>query len=140
MLVTKLLAVITLFTVMVPRCAADPNVSAAISFKAALTVAVWVPLAIDRFVPAPVSVFKVLAPSVPIALIAVTLLLVKVFAKPAFTAPTRHRNLLQLLVTQSTEVTDMVGVVVTVGEGATGPPVPGPSDLSALGLPRRLRR
>ena len=87
------------------------------------------------------QVFRLgLGPSVPIALIAVTLLLVKVFAKPAFTAPTRHRNLLQLLVTQSTEVTDMVGVVVTVGEGATGPPVPGPSDLSALGLPRRLRR
>ncbi len=68
MLVTKLLAVITLFTVMVPRCAVDPNASAVILFKAALTVVVWVPLAIDRFVPAPVSVFKVLAPSVTVPL------------------------------------------------------------------------
>ena len=49
---------------MTPRCAVEPRVKPPILFKAALTVVICVPLVIDRFVPAPVTVLDVLDPTV----------------------------------------------------------------------------
>ena len=60
----------TLLTEIAPRCAEEPSVRLPILFKAAFTVAICVPLLIEKFVPAPVTALDVFAPTVtaPLAL------------------------------------------------------------------------